>query len=306
MAFEFRRAKREDVDLLFGLSGPTGSGKTYTAGRLATGMCQALGQDSFAFIDTENGRAKHYADFFTFDHARLDPPFTPARYADAIASAAAAGYKVIVVDSMSHEWAGEGGVLEMQQEEHQRLGGSDNVKLLSWAKPKQEHKRMLNRLLQCRAHVILCHRAESKIEIAKEGNRTVVREKEGFTGIRGYFPVAEKNLAFELTVSLLLLHDRPGVPIPIKLQEQHQHLFPLDQVITEETGAKLVEWAAGGNVDWVARIKACTTLEQLRIIRGQVDRIKARLPESAREIIKTTFNEKLAALKPQAQEGATR
>ena len=297
MAFELREEldAREDVDLLIGLSGGTGSGKTYTAMRLATGMARALGQDWFAIVDTENRRARHYADFFRFKSIDLTPPFTPERYTEALAAAAAKS-RVIVVDSMSHEWAGEGGVLEMQEAEFAAMNYQDSKKLLSWVKPKMAHKRMVQRLLQFRAHLILCHRAESKIDMVKEGGRTVVKPKEGLTGTHGWFPVAEKNLAFELTVSLLLEQERPGVPVPIKLQEQHKHLFPLDEPITEETGLKLVEWAAGGAIDWPARIEAAQDLAQLRALRKQIDLIRAAMPESARAIIQTSFNDRLQEL----------
>ena len=71
MTFTFRPAIREDVGLLIGLAGGTGSGKTYTAMRLASGIA---GDKRFCVIDTEAGRAKHYADQFKFDHGDLKPP----------------------------------------------------------------------------------------------------------------------------------------------------------------------------------------------------------------------------------------
>src|SRR3954464_601021 len=164
MAFNFRPATRENVGLLIGLSGGTGSGKTYTAMRLAQGIA---GDKRFAVIDTEAGRAKHYADAFKFDHGDLQPPFRPDAYAEAIKAADEAGYPVIVVDSMSHEHAGEGGLLDWHEEEYQRMGGRDAVKMTAWIKQKMAHKQMVQRLLQVRAHLILCFRAEEKIEIVK-------------------------------------------------------------------------------------------------------------------------------------------
>src|SRR5262245_23362492 len=115
--FSFRPARREGVSLLLGLAGSSGSGKSFSAMRLATGMA---GDAPFAVIDTEAGRAKHYADRFKFDHGDLTPPFTPARYLDAINAADAAKYPVIVVDSATHCHAGEGGILDMQEAEFQR------------------------------------------------------------------------------------------------------------------------------------------------------------------------------------------
>lgn len=249
MTFNFRPAVRENVNLMIGLAGASGSGKTYTAMRLATGMS---GGKPFCVIDTESGRASHYADQFKFDVGELRPPFSPARYAEAIKAAVAAGYEVVVVDSMSHEYAGDGGVLDMQEDEFQRMGGRDGVKMASWIKPKMEHKRMMQELLQVRAHLILCFRAEPKIEIIKEDGKTKIVPKQSLVGLDGWIPVTEKNVPFELTVSLLLTPDAPGVPKPIKLQEQHRALFPLNKAITEESGRLIAEWSRGGNAQTAA------------------------------------------------------
>lgn len=107
--FTFRPAIREAVALLIGLSGSSGSGKTYSAMRLAKGIC---GDKPFAVIDTEAGRSRHYAEIFRFDVGDLTAPFRPDSYLNAIKTADEAGYKAIVVDSVSHEWAGEGVFLD--------------------------------------------------------------------------------------------------------------------------------------------------------------------------------------------------
>lgn len=256
----FRPAVRSNVNLMIGLAGASGSGKTYTAFRLASGMSQG---QRFAVIDTENGRASHYADQFQFDVAELREPFTPAAYADAIAAADAAGYPVIVVDSMSHEHAGAGGILDMQIAEFERLGSRDSAKMLSWVKPKTEHKRMMQRLLQTRAHLILCFRAESKIDMVKDASgKTQIVPKQSLTGLDGWIPICEKTLPFELTVSVLLTPDAPGIPKPIKLQQQHKPLFPLDRVIDEECGIAIAKWATGAPVDYIDE-QQCATIETL-------------------------------------------
>jgi hypothetical protein len=237
MPFTYRPAKRERIPLLLGVVGGTGSGKTYSALRLARGIA-AGGQ--IGGIDTENGRMLHYADQFPeLLHGRLDAPFRPASYAEAIETYDKAGVPVIVVDSMSHEWAGDGGVLDWQTDEYQRLGGREAIKLLSWSEPKQGHKRMVTRLLQIHAHVILCFRAEPKVDMV---DGKVVPSKR-LTGLDGWVPITESNLPFELTASLLLMADKPGVPRPIKLEEQHRPLVPLDQQLAESVGASLRDWA---------------------------------------------------------------
>ena len=295
MPFEFRPAKRENVPLMLGLSGGTGSGKTYTAMRLASGIA---GDRPFAVIDTENRRARHYADTFRFDAADLEAPFSPERYADAITAADKAGYSVIVVDSASHEYAGEGGVLDMQEDELERMAGSEwkrreACKMASWIKPKMEHKRFVNRLLQIRAHLILCFRAEPKVEMVKgEGGKWEFREKQSLVGLGGWIPITEKNLPYELTASFLLMAEHPGVPLPIKLQAQHRGLFPPGEPITEECGRRIAEWAAGGAIDWLARITAANSHVELESLAKQIAGAKTSIPESALTIIQAEYKDR--------------
>jgi hypothetical protein len=244
VTFQFRPAIRESVPLILGIVGPSGGGKTFSAMRLATGMA---GTKRFAVLDTEAGRAKHYADVFAFDHGDLEAPFSPDRYAEAIAAADTAGYPVIVVDSGSHEHAGDGGLLDMQEEEFQRMGARESAKMASWIKPKRAHKKMVSRLLQLRAHLILCFRAEQRVDMVKGADGKIqVVPKTTLSGFSEWIPVAEKNLLYELTASFLLTPDAPGHPKPIKLQQQMRPFFPLDAPITEESGKRLAEWARGG------------------------------------------------------------
>jgi hypothetical protein len=247
MSFSFRPAKRENEHLLIGLAGGTGSGKTYSAMQIATGLA---GEAPFAVIDTEAGRANHYAGEFRFDHGDLKPPFRPEAYAEAILAADKAGYPVIVVDSASHEHAGDGGLLDWHEEEFQRMGARDAVKMTAWIKPKQAHKKFVSQLLQIRSHLILCFRAEEKVEMVKDDKgKWQVVPKATRTGLNGWVPICEKNLPFEMTLSFLLTADKPGIPQPIKLQHQHRALVPLEEPLGVETGKRLGEWAHGSSLD---------------------------------------------------------
>jgi hypothetical protein len=243
MTYTFRPAIKEEVGLIMGLIGPSGSGKTYSAMRLASGI---VGKGNrFAVIDTESRRALHYADTFQFDYVELHPPFRPETYTGAIQEADKAGYKAIVVDSVSHEWSGEGGVLEWQEEELTRMAGDDwkkreACKMAAWIKPKQGHKQMVQRFLQIKSNLILCFRAEEKVKMEKDSSGKTVIVPQGFQ------PICSKELPYELTVSFLLLPDKPGFPQPIKLQEQHKAIFPLNKEVNEESGKAISEWAAGG------------------------------------------------------------
>ena len=251
MTIKFNHAVRENVGMLIGLISGTGGGKTMSGMRLASGMS---GGKPFALIDTEARRALHYADMFSFDHAELNAPFRPEAYTEAIHAADKAGYPVIMVDSVSHVWAGDGGVLDWQEDELTRMAGDDwkkreACKMSAWIRPKMAHKKMVQSLLQVKAHLILCFRAEEKIEMVKdpETKKLVIQPKQSLTGSGGWIPVCEKSLPFELTTSLLFTADAPGIPKPIKLQEQHRALFPLNKVVNEEAGARIAEWARGGS-----------------------------------------------------------
>ena len=240
--YEFKKAVREEVGLLIGFIGPSGSGKTFSAMRVASGI---VGPGKrFAVIDTESRRALHYADKFAFDHCELSSPFRPDAYADAIKAADKAGYGAIVVDSCSHEWAGEGGILDWQEEELTRMAGDDYrkreaCKMAAWIKPKMSHKQMVQKLLQVKAHLILCFRAEEKMKMEKD--------EKGRTQIVpiGWQPICSKEMPYELTVSFLLHPEKPGIGEPIKLQEQHKAIFPAGKLLDESAGKAISEWAKG-------------------------------------------------------------
>lgn len=246
----FKPAVREAVPLLLGVIGQTGSGKTFSAMRIASGI---VGKGNrFALIDTESKRALHYADKFDFDHCELTPPFRPENYADAIRAADKAGYKAIVVDSMSHEWAGEGGILDWQEEELARMAGDDwkkreACKMAAWIKPKMAHKQMVQRLLQVRSHLILCFRAEDKVKMEKDDRGKIQIVPAGIQ------PICSKEMPYELMASFLLTSDKPGYPQPLKLQEQHKPMFPLDKPLSEESGHLISEWAKGGAIKYTGK-----------------------------------------------------
>lgn len=244
MTFAFTPAVRRNTHILLALAGASGSGKTYSALEIATGLAGANGK--IAVIDTEAGRALHYADRFKFDHCDLGPPFTPQRYREAIEAAEKAGYAVVVVDSFSHEHAGEGGLLEMAEAELLK----PNIRSpANWAAPKAAHKRLMNRLLQCRAHIILCLRAEEKIRIEKMTDERTGRERTVVVQA-GWQAITEKTVMFEMVVSFVMSPEHPGVPIEGsgKIQDQHRFAFPTGKQVTREAGKLLADWAAGGEL----------------------------------------------------------
>jgi hypothetical protein len=240
-SFSFRPAARENVSLLLAFAGASGSGKTFTALTVAQGLA---GGKPIAFIDTEARRGLHYADRFDFLHADMRPPFRPERFVDAIMAAEAAGAAVVILDSFSHEYDGEGGILDWAAD----LESSGMKSPGNWKAPKLAHKRLMNALLQVRAHLIFCLRADEKIEIVREGGKTQVRPL-------GWMPICEKRFMFEQTASFTLTPDRPGVArydLPHKCQEQHRQFFPEGRQIGAAAGDGLAAWAKGGGPRQIA------------------------------------------------------
>lgn len=244
MTFQFAPAVREQVSLLIALAGASGSGKTYSALRLAKGMSP---NGKIAFIDTEARRGLHYAEEFKFMHADMRPPFRPLVFIEGIRAAEASGAEVVIIDSFSHEYDGEGGIMDWADE--LESGGTKSPG--NWKVPKGEHKKLMNALLQCRASIIFCLRADEKIKIERkeveDRGRTVM--KTVITPL-GWMPICEKRFMFEMTASFTLTSDRPGIPnfdLPHKLQRQHRGMFSDTQPIGEESGRALAAWAAGGS-----------------------------------------------------------
>ena len=193
-----RKARREGARLVVGLAGISGSGKTRSALELAYGLAN-YNAEKVGFLDTENRRGSLYADVLRdaggvvqqFWIGDLEPPFSPQRYIDAILEFQRAGVEVLVIDSISHEWEGQGGCEEIA--EQNKLRGQSN-----WAMAKREHKRFMNALLQSDMHIICCIRAREKIKQQKDSNGKVEIIP------LGIMPVTEKNVMFEMTASLMM------------------------------------------------------------------------------------------------------
>ena len=108
----FRKAERKQAKLKIGLSAPSGAGKTYSSLLIAYGICGDWSK--IAVIDTENGSAELYSNLGDYSVCSITPPFTPKKYIAAVHEAVEAGFKVLIIDSLSHAWSGEGGLLDMQ------------------------------------------------------------------------------------------------------------------------------------------------------------------------------------------------
>jgi hypothetical protein len=232
----FQTAHREGAPVLISLVGLSSSGKTYSALKLARGLVGPQGK--IGLIDTEEGRAKAYAKIAApWLWAGLSPPFTPERYVEAIEDAERAGLDCLILDSMSHEWSGEGGILEM----------ADAVTvqgLQKWNRPKARHKKLVRKLLRTRCHVIACFRAKRKFIQEGKGKDATITEA-------GIVADQEAQFIYETTVQLILPAynepERRGVPEIDKAPEDLLPAFPPGKRIDEATGAAIRRWIDEGS-----------------------------------------------------------
>ena len=138
--FEAVEAKREKVSGRVGISAPTGGGKSYSALRLATGMCKEMGvepKENILYLGTEKDRDLYYADKFSYKYVPLKAPYSPEMFEAAVKYGNTEGYKVIIIDSASHEWDGEGGVLDIQA----KMPGNSYT---NWGKVKPRHRKFVD------------------------------------------------------------------------------------------------------------------------------------------------------------------
>lgn len=193
-----REAVREGARLVIGISGVSGSGKTYTALHMAWGLAKGNSK-KVGLLDAENKRGSLYADCLVGKDGKSNPfligdlyaPFSPQRYSAAIKEFQEAGVEVLVIDSGSHEWEGEGGCEDI---------ADDGGKTANWKKAKREHKKFMNTLLTCDMHIILCLRAREKVKMEKNQNGKIEPQSIGIQ------PICEKNTLFEMTTSFMI-HD---------------------------------------------------------------------------------------------------
>ena len=194
-ALEIHRATKCRAKLRLGMSGPAGSGKTYSALLIAHGLGGQGG--AIGLIDTEHGSGDLYADLLPegYDVLQLTPPFTPARYIEAIHALEDAGVQTIIVDSLSHAWTGEGGSLDRHGKIADRSGNSWQA----WRQVTPEHNALVEAMLQSPCHLIATMRAKTEY----------VQEKDERTGCQvvrkiGLAPVMRDGIEYEFTVFMEL------------------------------------------------------------------------------------------------------
>lgn len=190
----FKKAVKSESKLRLAIAGPSGSGKTFSGLAIATGLAQG---GPIAVIDTEHGSASKYADMFDFDVAEMTAPYHPDKYVRAIKEAQEAGYKVLILDSLTHAWNGEGGLLTIVEEIAARMKTSNTYAAWKDATPIQN--RLVEAMLSADMHIIATMRSKQEyvLEQVERGGRTISVPKKV-----GMAPVQRDGMEYEMDIFL--------------------------------------------------------------------------------------------------------
>lgn len=274
---QIRPVRRESAKLVIGLAGPSGSGKTYSALMLAYGLA-GKNAAKVGLLDTENRRGSLYSHVLgaPFLIGDLTAPFSPERYRRALGEFAESGVEVIVVDSMSHEWEGEGGCDEIAR--RPKANGQER-KMADWITAKREHHRFMRHLLAMPCHVIPCFRAREKADFKNP-------DKPVSLGIQ---PICEKNAMFEMTTSFML-YDGGQHRDPLKAIPEFFQFLEGDGYLTVEHGEQMRQWAGGldetERVRNILRLAAGKGIADLSTAWGTLDKATQRKLSAFKDTLK--------------------
>ncbi len=228
MAVTFQRATKQQAKARVAVTGPAGAGKTYTALRIATSMCNKV-----AVIDTEHGSASKYADEFTFDVLEL-ADFHPNNYVEAINAAQQAGYDGVVIDSASHEWFGKNGCLELVDVYAKRKNGNSYA---AWADVTPLHTGFIEAIHQSRIHVFATFR--SKMDYVQSED---AKGKKSYQKV-GMAPVTREGAEYEFDVVLDMDLEHVGIVSKSRCKALADKIFRLPG---EELAKQLLAWLDSG------------------------------------------------------------
>ncbi len=227
--FEIRKAEKRKSRLRVGISGTSGSGKTYSAIRLAHGLVGDL--TKVCILDSESGSADLYEHLGPYSVILLEAPFTPERYIEALHTAEQAGFECVVIDSVSHEWEGKGGILESNEIIAQTKFKGNTWS--AWSVTTPRHQKFLEAMITSPAHIITTARSKQDT-VQVEGRVKKVGTKE----------IQREGFEYELTVNFNIDRDNH---LATASKDRTGIFINADPfLITEDTGKTLRDWADKG------------------------------------------------------------
>jgi len=263
---QLQTASRKQAKIKIGLQGPSGAGKSYSALLLAYGLCGDW--TKVAVIDTENNSAALYDHLGPFQVLPLGMPFTPERYIEAILACEKAGIAVIIIDSISHEWDANGGILSV----HSSMTGNS---YLNWNKLSPRHSSFVQYILQSPTHTISTIRSKTEY-ILSEKNGKQVPEKVGMKGITREGMDYEFTIVFELNMANAATATKDRTSLFFK---------KAPFVITPEIGKTIAEWCNDpksnlpetSKIDVLDRLNACKSLGELLSLYNSIPSLRGEL-----------------------------
>jgi hypothetical protein len=289
-SFIFTKAVKEKQKLRLAIMGGPGTGKTWTSLKIATGMAGSVG-GRIALIDTENGTASKYSDFFDFDQVTLPAKWSQDKkifefklddYAAAINAAISAGYPILIIDSTTHAW--QTIINEVDHISKTRRSGN---KWSAWSEGTPLQKQFVTSIVNYPGHIICTMR--SKIEWAEDVNDAGKKSYKR----AGTSPEQGKGIEYEFDTVMEM--DIIGDLHVCKVIKDRTHKFQ-DRVIQspdQELGAELIGWLSTG-ISPVDRyrniIKSCAAVEELEhIVRVRERTAIAAMPLEDRKAIQEIY-----------------
>lgn len=264
---QLRDATRQRIRIRAGVSGPSGSGKTAGALRVAYGLTGDWGK--IAVIDTENRSSELYSNTTLADGTRigtfkvisLGAPYSPERYIEAIEACEQGGVEVAVLDSITHEWNGQGGVLQLVDE----LGGSPR----GWKAMTPRHEAFKEKILRSSLHIITTVRRVQEYDYVKNesGKTQVVKLGLKEQTREGWEYELTINFEVDMTNKTVVHKDRTQLFVgkdPFKL--------------TEQVGSDILTWCNLGIDadkivhDAIAEMKGCTTVQEMKNTKARLEK----------------------------------
>lgn len=230
MSIEFKKAVKVGSKLKVAITGPSGAGKTFGA----LGLAQGLGR-KIAFVDTECGSASLYADKFEFDVIDMNPPYITQKYIDAINAAVEAKYDVLVIDSISHMWAAEGGILDRKTARDVAGGNS----YTNWAMFTKEHETFKALLIKAPIHIICTMRSKQDYVMELTSSGKSAPKKVGLA------PIQREGMEYEFTIVFDVGIDHNSSVSKDRTGLYDGQYFKLNKAV----GQQLKEWLGNGKED---------------------------------------------------------
>lgn len=221
----FKKAERKKAKLRLGIAGPSGSGKTWSSLEIATGMGGRI-----ALIDTESGRGELYGEDFDYDTNQIYAPYSPQKYIAAIKEAEESGYDILIIDSLSHAWSGEGGILSIAD----RAGGNSFTN--GWRTATPQHNALVDTIVGSKMHIIITLRVKTDYVLEQNSKGKFEPKKVGLA------PIQRDGLEYECTMFMTINQENIA-----HVNKDNTKLYNQEFIKpTKEMGVKLMEWLNSG------------------------------------------------------------